>query len=276
MKVLKVINNNMVSTLDSRGKEIIVMGCGLGFKTKVDSEIDESRIERVYKMDSQSQTEQLISLFGELPLEQIELANDVISYAKTHIDKTFNPTIYLTLTDHIGFAIKRSREGIQTEAPLLYETRRFYPEEYDVGVRAMCMVEERLNVKLPKSEASSIALHFINAEMNTNLDEVMKINRIMQNTMNIVRMHLQCELDTDSIEYERFLMHLRYFAHRIVTRQVFDDSDSVLYDMIVVSYPDAIKCALRIADYIEQGYNFTVTKDEMAYLAIHIQRNMPK
>lgn len=275
MKILKVINNNMVSTLDSRGKEIIVMGCGLGFKAKTGSEIDESRIERIYKMDNQSQTEQLISLFGELPLEQIEVANDVIAYAKTHIDKTFNPTIYLTLTDHIGFAIKRSREGIQTEAPLLYETKRFYPQEYDVGVRAMGMLEERLHVRLPKSEASSIALHFINAEMNTNLDETMQINRIMQGTMNIVRMSLQRELDTESIEYERFIMHLRYFAHRIVTEQVLKDTDGVLYDMVAAAYPNSIKCALRIADYIEQGFNFTVTRDEMAYLAIHIQRNIP-
>lgn len=275
MKVLKVINNNMVSTRDNRGKEIIVMGCGLGFKAKADQEIDESRIERVYRMDNQSQTEQLISLFGELPLEQIELANDVISYAKTHIDKTFNPTIYLTLTDHIGFAIKRSREGIQTEAPLLYETKRFYPEEYDVGVRATHMLEERLHISLPRSEASSIAIHFINAEMNTKLDETMRIHRIMQNTTNIVRMHLQRELDTESTEYERFIMHLRYFAHRIVTGKVLRDSDGVLYDMIAIAYPNAVRCALRIADYIEQEYNFTVTRDEMSYLAIHIQRNVP-
>lgn len=276
MKVLKVINNNMVSTRDSRGKEIIVMGCGLGFKTKPGSEINESRIERIYKMDNQSQTEQLISLFEELPLEQIELANEVISYAKMHIDKAFNPTIYLTLTDHIGFAIKRNKEGIQTEAPLLYETRRFYPEEYDVGVQAVRMLEERLSIKLPKSEASSIALHLINAEMNTNIDEAMRIHRIIQNTMNIVRMHLQQELDTESIEYERFLMHLRYFAHRIVTEQALNDTDGVLYDMIAISYPNALKCALRIADYIEQGFDFTVTRDEMAYLAIHIQRNTLK
>lgn len=276
MKVLKVINNNMVSTLDSKGKEIIVMGCGLGFKAKADAQIDESKIERVYKMENQSQTDKLISLFEELPLEHIEVANDVISYAKTHIDKTFNPTIYLTLTDHISFAIKRSREGIRTEAPLLYETRRFYPEEYDVGVQAVSMMEERLHVSLPKSEASSIALHLINAEMNTSISDVMKINRIMQNTMNIVRLNLQRELNEDSIEYERFVMHLRYFAHRIVTEQVFDDTDSVLYDMIAVSYPKALKCAIRIADYIEQAYNFTVTKDEMAYLSIHIQRNMGK
>lgn len=79
--------------------------------------------------------------------------------------KKFNPTIYTTLTDHISFAIKRSIEGIHTESPLLYEMKRFYPEEYDVGEHAVRMLEERLGVKLPKSEASSVAMHLINAEL---------------------------------------------------------------------------------------------------------------
>ena len=36
MKILKVINNNVVSACDDKGKEIVVMGKGLGFgKTEI-------------------------------------------------------------------------------------------------------------------------------------------------------------------------------------------------------------------------------------------------
>lgn len=276
MKVIKVINNNMVSTLDSKGKEIIVMGCGLGFKAKPEEEIDETRIERVYRMDNQTQTDELISLFGELPLEHIEVANDVITYAKKQISKTFNPTIYLTLTDHISFAIKRSIEGIQVETPLLYETKRFYPEEYDVGEHAVKMMEDRLDVKLPKSEASSIAMHLINAELNTTISDVIKINKMLQNILNIIRMTMQKDFEENSIEFERFVIHLRYLAHRILKRNAFADNDDALYEFISSAYPKPLKCAVRIADYIEQAYNFTVPKAEMSYLAIHIQRNLNK
>ena len=154
--------------------------------------------------------------------------------------------------------------------------KRFYPEEYDVGEHAVRMMEERLGVKLPKSEASSVAMHLINVEMNTTISDIMKINKIMQNALNIVRMYLQKELNEESEEFERFVIHLRYLVHKILKKQALPDSDGVLYDMVSVAYPKAVKCAIRIADYIEQAYNYTVTKDEMSCLAIHIHRNTLK
>lgn len=34
MKVNKVINNNLVRSFDEKGNEVLVMGCGLGYKKK--------------------------------------------------------------------------------------------------------------------------------------------------------------------------------------------------------------------------------------------------
>ena len=46
MIIQKVINNNVVSTFDSNGKEVILMGKGIGFRKKTGDELDKTKIER--------------------------------------------------------------------------------------------------------------------------------------------------------------------------------------------------------------------------------------
>ena len=46
MQIIKVINNNVISSEDDKGKEIIVMGKGIGFGKKAGEEIDETKIEK--------------------------------------------------------------------------------------------------------------------------------------------------------------------------------------------------------------------------------------
>lgn len=46
VKLLKVINNNVVSAYDDAGKEIIVMGKGIGFHNCSGDLIDEAMIEK--------------------------------------------------------------------------------------------------------------------------------------------------------------------------------------------------------------------------------------
>ena len=44
MQIIKVINNNVISSEDDKGKEIIVMGKGIGFGKKAGEEIDRKSI----------------------------------------------------------------------------------------------------------------------------------------------------------------------------------------------------------------------------------------
>lgn len=48
MQIIKVINNNVISSEDDKGKEIVVMGKGIGFGKKAGEEIDETKIEKKY------------------------------------------------------------------------------------------------------------------------------------------------------------------------------------------------------------------------------------
>ena len=54
MQIIKVINNNVISSEDDKGKEIIVMGKGIGFGKKAGEEIDETKIEKVFSLPDES------------------------------------------------------------------------------------------------------------------------------------------------------------------------------------------------------------------------------
>ena len=52
MIIQKVINNNVVSTFDANGKEVILMGKGIGFRKKAGDELDKNKIEKIFTLDS--------------------------------------------------------------------------------------------------------------------------------------------------------------------------------------------------------------------------------
>ena len=163
MVIDKIINNNIVSAFDEKGLEVVIMGRGIGFQMKRGQEVPAEKIEKVFRIKSQSIAEQLKELLAKMPLEQVQISNEIISYAKKTMKLKLNQSIYVTLTDHISFAISRCKKGIHLENALLWEIKRFYPQEFELGRYAVELVKKRLNVEMPEDEAGFIALHFVNA-----------------------------------------------------------------------------------------------------------------
>ena len=60
----------------------------------------------------------------------MQLTSDIITYAKKNLNVQLNQSIYITLTDHINFAIQRQVQRIQLKNALLWEIKKFYHQEY--------------------------------------------------------------------------------------------------------------------------------------------------
>ena len=148
MKIVKVINNNVVSSLDERGREVVVMGKGIGFQKKSGDEIEASGIEKVFSLPQES-TNQFEELVRNIPYENMELAEEIIRYAGEQLGKKLNKNIYITLTDHLNYAIERTRQNIRLQNAFLWEIRKFYASEYEAGVHALELVAEKVGVELP-------------------------------------------------------------------------------------------------------------------------------
>lgn len=272
MKIEKIINNNIVSALDSEGREIVVMGKGLGFGTKVGKEISESKIEKIFRLDSQNTMDQFKELLSNLPLEHIQVSTEIINYAKKVLNRSLNQNIYVTLTDHINFAIERFRKQIRFSNPLLSEIQAFYKEEYLIGEYAVALIEQRIGVRLPIDEAGFIALHIVTAEYNTAMRETIDITNLIQNVVGVVRDYFGMALDEVSLNYQRFVTHLRFLAQRIVAEELLDGGNPEFSRLISEMYPQEYRCSLKIKDYIKETYGYDVTEEETAYLAVHIKR----
>ena len=272
MVIEKVINNNIVSAYDETGREVVIMGRGIGFGTKPGREVAEQKIEKIFRIKSQSLAEQFKELLANMPLEHAQISNDIISHAKKHLKLKLNQSIYVTLTDHINFAIERFTQGIKPENALLWEIKRFYQQEYQLGKYAVDMIWERLHIALPDDEAGFIALHFVNAEYGTDIRDALNFPNQMKDILDIVKSELDIEFDEDSLHYERFVTHVKFLLQRVYRKELLPNEESELAEMMMTKYPREYACSRKIAEYIEDATNSKISGEEIMYLSIHIRR----
>ena len=272
MKISKIINNNVVSTCDEEGREVIVMGRGVGFKAKEGSAIDEDKIEKVFRLDSQNTMDKFKELLVNLPMEHVQISAEIISYAKEVLNRPINPNVYITLTDHINFALERYKQKMMFSNPLIREVRSFYHAEYLIGEYAIAMIERDLGVKLPVDEAASIALHIVNAEYDAPMGDTIKITNLIQQVLEVVREYFSIELDEQSLSYERFITHLRFLAQRVFTGEHMELDNLEFQKVIDRLYPEEYACSQKVQALIKLQYGHQVTEEEVAYLALHIKR----
>lgn len=275
MTIDKIINNNVVITVADNGQETVVMGRGIGFQARVGQQVDEKKIEKRFVLDSKSDTGRFGELVRSIPLEHFEVCMKIIEYAMQVMQRRLSNSIYISLTDHINFALERYKSGLVIENPLLQEVRSFYPSEYLIGEYAVAMVEHDLGVKLPIDEAASIALHFVNAEYKTAMSDTMNITTLIRQVLNIVDMELNTKLDEHGMYYTRFVTHLKFLAYRIFAGQLGNQQEDELVEVIQRLYAREYAISKKIAEYIAEKYNYEISQEEKAYLTLHIRRIQP-
>lgn len=253
------------------------MGKGIAFKKKVKDIIVEENIEKIFTLSNPNINNKFIDLVSNIPLEYTVISEKIIRYAKEKTGKKFNESIYISLTDHIYNAIERNRQGIIVTNGLSWETKRLYSEEYEVGLEALEIIKKEFDINLTEDEAAFIALHFVNANLNEEMPILMGITKLIQEILNIVKYNFNIEFDLDSLSYYRFVTHLKFFAQRLFNNKINDNNEeNDLFDMIKGKYCEAYKCVIKIQKFILERYKYNLSKEEMLYLIIHIQKLISK
>ena len=268
----KVINNNIISAYEKSGAEVIVMGRGIGFKKKQGEMVPADQISKIFRIKSRTLTEQFKELLANMPLERVRISDEIISHAKDHLKLKLNQSIYVTLTDHINFAIERVSQGIEPQNALLWEIKRFYPQEFQLGIYALELIQDRLDILLPEDEAGFIALHFVNAEYGTDIRDAVKFPDQMQAIVDIVERDLGILLDESSLHYERFMTHIKFLIQRIYRKELLSSEDRELSLLMQRKYPREYQCSLKVAEYIMQATGSRLSEEEIMYLSVHIRR----
>lgn len=277
MQIQKILNNNVVITTDQKNNEIVAMGRGLAFQKKIGDEIAEEAIDKTYHLANSDLFSKFQELLVDVPITYVEIANDIIDEAKVTLKNPLNDSLYISITDHLYAAIQRVKEGVRVRNLLLWDVKRFFPDEFSVGVSAVKKIKEQFGIDLGEDEAGNIALHLVNAQTESDNEDAYLMAELMQEIIQITSYYFKVQLDEESVYFYRFTTHLRFFASRIMShRQLTDETDDELLLIIQKKYQNAYQCVERIADFISKKYHYEMSNDEKLYLTIHIARLVQK
>lgn len=278
MQIYKILNNNVAVVLDENDKEKIVMGRGICFGKKSGGKIDPETIDKTFSLSASDANSKFQVLIQDVPIKHIAIGEEIIAQAKVCLGEKLNDMIYISLIDHVHTSIVRFHEGITVKNVLLWDIRRFYKEEFQIGLWALARIKEQCEVDLPIDEAGFIALHLANAQMDEAvMHNMYEITHIMQEVLSIVKYYFHFEFVEDNVYYYRFITHLKFFAKRLVDLNPYEDDDGDdLLEVIKNKYQDTYRCVEKITRFIAGKYDYRLSNEEQLYLTIHIERVIHK
>lgn len=278
MQIHKILNNNVAVILDKKGQEKIVMGKGICFKKKAGDDISENIVDKIFFLSTSEARNKFQALIQDIPIEHIAIGEEIILEAKMRLGKKLNDMVYISLIDHIHASILRFLDGVTVKNVLLWDIRRFYKDEFQVGLWALDYIEQKCKIRLPEDEAGFIALHLANAQMNQEtIHNMSEIIQIMQEILNIVKYFFKVDFNEDDVYYYRFITHLKFFAKRLVEHNIYEqENNDDLWDIIRNKYSNAYRCVEKITQFIDKKYEYHLSKEEQLYLTIHIERIINK
>jgi len=267
MLISKILNNNVVISEEDQ-EEVILMGRGLAFGRKIGQEIPDELIEKKYVL-----SENRRQLLMELPAEVMEMSDKIISFAREKLQKKLKDSAFLAMADHIHGVLLRLEDDIYLKNFLMWDIKRFFPIEFEVGQYAKQLLSAYVNKELPDDEAAFIALTLVNAELENGDGTARDLTMMMEEIMTIVKYSLEISLDEEDIYLERFMTHLKFFCERVLTNSGNRDlEDNEMFDLLKCKYPLVYETTRKIAEFLKQTRNYQTSEDEQLYLTIHLSR----
>lgn len=273
MKIIKKINTSAALALDSSGKEIVVLGKGIGFPQMPYELTDLSKIDRTfYDVDPRH-----LEIIDSLPQEVLMASSEIADLAEIELDCELNPNLPFTLADHVSFACKRLEKGFDLTMPIAYDVQHLYAKEYRIGVMALALFQEKAGIALPEHEAVNITMHLINAEAEAgDIHQLLQTMQIIEDINHIVESRLNIHLDKDSYNYSRYTTHLRYLIQRLSTGAQSETGGASMLRTLAREYRDIYICTLKVSDYLKNTWKWECNDEEKVYLMMHIHRVQEK
>lgn len=277
MRIDRIFNHNVILSRKENGRESVYMGKGLAFQKKVGDEFDKIKIEKEFILRDSNISFQFQNILSNMSSEELEVVKQIIDLAEKELNVSLLDNTYITIADHIHYAIERYNDGIILPNPLLFETKRFYSKEYKVSKKILDLIKKELGVRFNDDEAGFIAVHLVNGQKSYgNMEITIESTRIIKDILNIINRSFGIVFHDDDIYFQRIVTHLQFFLERYLSEQVLEEDDDIadiaLYELIRGKYSEAFKCVQIIKDYLEKTKGKKVEKTEQVYLMIHIQK----
>lgn len=267
--VCKVFNNNII-LVNSESKEKILFAKGIGFAKKPGEIIKEGTIvDKIFTIEDNENRMNFNNMIEMVESDFVAVCEEGIYEISKEINKELNENIHIALIDHLQFAVKRMKSKEIIENPFLIEIETLYPKEFSLAKMVGNKVSDYSKVQIPDGEIAFIALHIHSAINDGNVSNALRRNYLGSTIVEHVEERLNIIIDKKSLDYARFLTHIKFALQRILENR---NVDNPLGEMIRKTYNESYLIAEEVADIIGQELKVKVKADEVTFLTIHIER----
>lgn len=270
--VNKVYNNNVVLGTDPDGKEVVLLGKGLGFGRRPGDLLVDAEGQR-FVSDATYRATHLAEMLAGATWEQARVAQRIVDLAHERLGVAVNQATLLPVLDHLSFAVRRAAEGREVEFPLKWEVAQIYPDESAVGRRALAIANHALGVRLQSDEWVAFALHFIYQRWaRGDIAAALGFTDVVNAAFAELEQRWGEPIDRTSMGAARFVTHLRYLMVRVAEDRQLTDAPMDIMGALRVSHPSVVDAGMRLGEVVGGKLGRDLTADEVAYLALHAGR----
>ncbi|WP_282942009.1 PRD domain-containing protein [Paenibacillus sp. RC67] len=271
-RIERVIGNNVILVKElGSDREYVLLGKGIGFGTKAPGFIDakDPRIEKRFRLDDRDQLTQYRSLLEDVYPEVIVISEQIIEQIQSQFTTPINNKVYFALPSHIQFAIHRLRNGMDIVNPFLYETKMFFPMEYDIAKKAADLIRNKFLIDVPEDEVGFLTYHVHSAVTNVPVGQLVKFSNLINEMVETIEMYRSIRIPKESMDYVRLVTHLRFSLERVTQKKVV--SNPFLKQM-KKQYKEEYKLALELAEVMKHHLQTEIPEDEVGFLVMHLYR----
>ena len=175
----------------------------------------------------------------------------------------------LPLADHIALAAKRAKENRQLPNPFTPDIRVLFGEEYQVALKGREIIQRLTGYEISEDEVGFITLHIHAGLSDEAVSQTLDATRIVNEGIAMIEQEFDQKLESGSLGCTRLMSHMYYMILR--TRKG-EGTNADFNDFIFQNYPRTGEAAKKVCDYMSRQLKQPVAKEEIGFLAIHIQR----
>lgn len=262
-KVLKILNNS-ACIVSKDNREMILLGKGIAFNLKVNSFYETlSGIEKKYILNDT--TNKLKDIFEKYDNLDTNISLDVLRYLQI---KKIKMSKLIAFLDHLSIMLKRVTCKQSIENPFHLETKTLYKQSYQKAFDLCRFLNDKYDLNIPSEEASFLALHIENFNVNKEVVNIVTMNKIMVDIKELLAKY-NLDFTEESIDYTRFITHLRFTIARILNDEI---NEYILNPIDYEKYNLEHEIAKGIFKIIKDHLKKEVDNREIDLLILHVHR----
>lgn len=267
--VIKALNNNMV-LIKEQGVEKILLAKGIGFNKKFGDILEDNlEVDKVFSIEDKKNQENLKEVYNRVDGEFVAICEEALAEISEELGEELNETIHIGLIDHLAIAMKRLKNKEQINNPFIVEIETLYSVEFEMAKKIVNKLQDKYEIDFPEGEIGFITLHIHSARNGKMLSNSIKYSYLSNKIIIYIEEKFNSKIDKRSLDYARFLSHVRFTIERVLTDTVLKND---LTEIIKKSYPVSYEIAEGASKIIEETLDKKVYDDEVVYIAMHVER----